>query len=164
MDLYIRRAREEEIPLLAEMDRAVFSPPDALSEEDFCDPDFENFIILLDSTAIGSTILAPNRGITKRYDDPLPVEEGVVYIISTALIPEFQEQGIGSIVKAWQIAYARRNGFKKIITNVRKSNLASLALNMKFGLRVTQLIPEYYNPEGDSEFREGTFVLQLKVV
>lgn len=43
---------------------------------------------------------------------------------------------MGSILKAWQIAYARTHGFTKIVTNARKSNSASIRLNLKFGFTV----------------------------
>ncbi len=163
MNISITAVGAERIALLAEMDKLIYGKADAFSEKDFEDPDYKNFLVTLDDAPIGSTVLAPNKGVAESYDAPLPEADGTLYIISTAILPQFQRQGIGSIIKAWQIAYARRNAFKKIVTNTRASNLASIALNQKFGFRIARTIPEYYNPDDAGEPREDTIVLQLDI-
>lgn len=145
MNLLIRAVSSDEVPLLADMDRVIYSPPDVFSEENFNDPDYTNFLILLNNSPIGSTVLAHHKSVGASYDAPLPSVEKTLYIVSTAFLPEFQSRGFGSIVKAWQIAYARYYGFKTIITNIRASNARSIALNSKFGLRFTGVIHRYYN-------------------
>src|SRR4051794_5053434 len=47
---------------------------------------------------------------------------GSLYIASTGLLPKFQGQGFGSLMKAWQICFARQHGFTRIVTNVRRRN------------------------------------------
>jgi len=163
MNVSIVAADAEHIALLAKMDALIYVKADAFSEEDFKDPDFKNFLVRLDDEPVGSTVLAPNKGETESYDALLPEVEGTLYIISTAILPQFQRQGIGSIVKAWQIAYAKRNGFKKIVTNARVSNKGSIALNKKFGFQMIRIIPEYYNPDYAGGPREDTIVLQLDI-
>ena len=82
---------------------------------------------------------------------------GTLFIASTAIIPELHRMGFGSIWKSWQIAYARMHGFSEIVTNVRKSNVASLRLNQKFGFIVMKEVRNSY-PDG-----ETALVLQYRV-
>ncbi len=67
-----------------------------------------------------------------------------LYIASTAILPEKQGIGFGQLLKAWQIAYARSNGFKRIVIHTRKSNRAMIAVNRKFGFRVVRTVAGYY--------------------
>ena len=158
MDIAIIAASEDDIPLLAELDKAIYLPADAFSEKDFMDPDYKNFLLFLDEDPIGSTVLAPHKTIAESYSAPLPSAEGTLYIISTAILPQFQRSGFGSIVKAWQIAYARRNNFQRIVTNTRVSNRGSIALNQKFKFRITRVITNYY-----SDPSEDAFALELDI-
>jgi L-amino acid N-acyltransferase YncA len=66
------------------------------------------------------------------------------YIATTGILPGYQGKGLGSLMKAWQIAYAKKRGYSCLIANARKSNAASIALNRKFGFRITKTVPDYY--------------------
>jgi ribosomal protein S18 acetylase RimI-like enzyme len=66
------------------------------------------------------------------------------YIATTGILPEYRRQGLGSLMKAWQIAYAKRLGYRCLVAHARASNLASIALNEKFGFRITRILPGYY--------------------
>jgi len=158
LNIAIRATNNDDIPLLAELDKAIYLPADAFSEEDFMDPDYKNFLLFLDNIPIGSTVLAPHKTVAESYSAPLPSAEGTLYIISTAILPQFQRSGFGSIVKAWQIAYARRNNFQRIVTNTRVSNRGSIALNQKFKFRITRVITNYY-----SDPSEDAFALELDI-
>ncbi len=69
---------------------------------------------------------------------------GSLYIVSTGLLPEFRGMGFGQLLKQWQICYARRHGFTRMVTNSRKSNKAMISLNQKTGFRTVLTIPNYY--------------------
>ena len=85
-----------------------------------------------------------------------PKLPGSLYIASTGILPRFQRQGLGQLFKSWQLAYAHRHHFTRIVTNTRKSNAAMIALNRKFGFRTIRTTPGYYaNP------REATTVMEL---
>lgn len=47
-------------------------------------------------------------------------------------------------MKAWQIAYAKNKGYTCLIAHARESNTGSIALNTKFGFRITKTLPGYY--------------------
>lgn len=83
---------------------------------------------------------------------------GTLYIASTGILPEFRGRGLGALLKSWQISYARRHGFKRVITNTRKSNRPMIELNKKFGFTVLRTTPDYY---GDP--RESTVVMELRL-
>jgi ribosomal protein S18 acetylase RimI-like enzyme len=67
-----------------------------------------------------------------------------LYIATTGILPKFQRKGLGALMKAWQIAYARHHGFERLVTHMRKSNQAIIALNRRFGFRVIRTVEGYY--------------------
>jgi RimJ/RimL family protein N-acetyltransferase len=71
-------------------------------------------------------------------------QRGTLYIQSTGLRPQFRGKGLGGQVKAWQIDYARRHGFHRIVTNCRASNSAMISINKKFGFQPIRTTPGYY--------------------
>ncbi len=81
---------------------------------------------------------------------------GSLYIASTGILPEFQGMGFGRLLKNWEVLYARHHGFRRIVTNTRKSNSTMIALNKKFGFRITRTTPRYY-----SHPVEATVVMEL---
>jgi len=81
-----------------------------------------------------------------------------LYIATTGILPAFQRLGFGGLMKAWQIAWARRNKFKRLIAHTRKSNAAMIALNKKFGFRQVKSIPGYYEDPP-----EPAIVMEMKL-
>jgi GNAT superfamily N-acetyltransferase len=145
-----------EAEAISEMDKKIFLPSDA-----FDDParweGYECFWIVVDGQVAGSVALAPNRdfGGSWEKDTLCP---GCLFIVTTGILPEFQRRGVGSFVKAWQIDFAKRNGFARISTNFRKSNLGSLRLNTNFGFKVVDEVPGYF-----SDPDEPTIVMELEL-
>ena len=81
---------------------------------------------------------------------------GSLFIVSTGILPRFQGQGWGRLMKSWQICFARRNGFHRIVTNVRSRNKAIIDLNKSFGFRRLRKSPGYYHGPSDA-----TVVMEL---
>lgn len=72
------------------------------------------------------------------------------YIATTGILPKFRRQGLGSLMKTWQIARARRKKYTCLIAHVRAGNAASLRLNEKFGFRIARRLAAWYrDPEED---------------
>ena len=69
---------------------------------------------------------------------------GSLYIASTGILPQHQGKGFGLRFKRWQIAWARRHGFTRIVTNCRKSNRAIIRLNQKVGFNILQTTTSNY--------------------
>jgi len=90
-----------------------------------------------------------------RGDGENAAQPGTVYIQSTGLLRAYRGRGLGKRIKEWEIEYAKRNGFRRIVTNCRESNAAMIAINKKFGFRAIRSTPEYY------EDGETTVVMEL---
>jgi ribosomal protein S18 acetylase RimI-like enzyme len=83
--------------------------------------------------------------------------KGSLYIATTGILPDYRHRGFGTLLKAWEIGYARFHGFRRIVANSRKSNAAMIALNRKFGFRVIRTVARYY-----AEPVEAAVVMELK--
>jgi len=93
-----------------------------------------------------------------REDGWNPSKKKTLYIATTGLLPDYQGQGLGALLKAWEIAWARRNGFTRIVTNTRGRNKRMIDLNLRFGFRIVRTTPRYYAEPTDS-----TVVMELKL-
>ncbi len=137
-------ARIEMRSLLA-FDRAVFRaadrfPPDYWRE-------LESYWLLIDDVKAGCCAF--------EFDAPA---KGSLYIATTGIHPRFQSQGLGRLMKSWQISFARRNGFHRVVAHVRAKNEAMIALNKSFGFRSLRTIPRYYSRPPDS-----AVVMELRI-
>jgi ribosomal protein S18 acetylase RimI-like enzyme len=67
-----------------------------------------------------------------------------LYISTTGILPRYRRMGYGQLMKAWQIAYAHRHGYQRLVTHTRESNAPMIALNRRFGFRVARTTRNYY--------------------
>ena len=123
-----------ELRSLVTFDRKVFGS-DAFHREMW--QDFEAWWMLVDGVKAGCSAF-------ERHEP----ERGSLYIATTGILPRLQGRGLGRLMKAWQIAWARHHGFKRIVATHRAGNKAMIALNQSFGFRrIGKKIPGYYeNP------------------
>jgi ribosomal protein S18 acetylase RimI-like enzyme len=77
-------------------------------------------------------------------DKENPHRRGSLYIATTGILPQFRGKGFGTLLKAWQLSYARHHAFSRIVTNTRKSNKAMISLNRQFGFKIVRTTPRYY--------------------
>jgi ribosomal protein S18 acetylase RimI-like enzyme len=78
-----------------------------------------------------------------------------LYISTTGILPKYRGMGFGQLMKAWQVAYARRLGYRRLVTHTRKSNAAMIALNERFGFCIVRTTPGYYEePSEEAVFME----------
>ena len=130
---------------LAALDRRMFPAEDIFSAHAFCAKELHCFWILHNDDHIGSTVMLHHCGLAPNWETDCPKERGTMYVTSTGLLPKFQNRSFGSIVKAWQIAYAREEKYRRIVTNARVSNMGSIKLNRKFGFRGLGVLANFYN-------------------
>jgi ribosomal protein S18 acetylase RimI-like enzyme len=155
MLLEFRRALvPEEIPALRKLDLEIFGK-DAFEEELWFG--LEPYWILVDGAVAGCAAFALDTEFQEdlREDDENVPCRGTLYIQTTGLLQAYRGQGLGKRIKEWQIEFARRNGFQRIITNCRESNAAMIAINEKYGFRAIRTTPGYY------EDGEATVVMEL---
>lgn len=155
MKLDIRRAYPVERWILCALDKIIFSEEDAFSNiDDWIG--LETFFILVNNYIVGSIALKSDADVASSWNKEGPKCPGTLYIISTAVAPNWQGQGIGDFAKKWEIEYAKIHNFQRIVTNARASNVKSIRLNQKYGFKIIKTMPNYY---GD----EDSLVLELKL-
>jgi ribosomal protein S18 acetylase RimI-like enzyme len=131
-----------ELRSLMAFDRKVFSGADVFDAETWRAT--EPYWLLVDGVKVGCCAFERNTDVGGRG------KKGSLYISTTGILPKYQGLGYGTLLKAWEVAYARRNGFKRILTVTRKKNGAMIRLNRKFGFRRVRSIPRYYNAPVES--------------
>lgn len=127
----------------------AFAPEDWLSLESYwivVDGRVAGCAAFIHDVEFGEDLLGDGENVEQR---------GTLYIQSTGLRREYRGQGLGTRVKEWQIEYARRNGFRRMVTNCRESNAAMIAINERSGFRAIRKTPGYY-ADG-----EATVVMEL---
>jgi len=117
----------------------------------------ESYWILVDGSVAGCAAFIHHADFQEdlREDAQNAPQPGTFYIQSTGLLPQYRGQGLGHRIKAWQIEYAKQNGFRRIVTNCRESNAAMISINKKSGFQRTRTTPDYY------EDGEATVVMEL---
>jgi ribosomal protein S18 acetylase RimI-like enzyme len=147
---------------LRAFDRKTFPPSDLFSIEDW--KEYESYWMIIDGTTVGCCAFQKHVDFQEDIRPKAtgcglnPRMQGSLYISTTGILPKYQGAGLGSLFKSWQIAYARRNGFHRIVTNTRSRNARMIALNRKFGFRILRTTPGYYRDPTDS-----TVVMELRV-
>jgi GNAT superfamily N-acetyltransferase len=135
-----RAVLPRDLDALVAFDRSVFSKADAFDAGYW--EQLESFWMMVDAERAGCC--AFERDADFQDNCAIARRKGSLYIVSTAISRERQRQGLGERFKRWQIAWARRHGFARIVTNSRQSNRAMIRLNEKFGFRITRVTGQNY--------------------
>lgn len=151
---FVRADVEREMRRLQDFDRKIFSPADRFPAAYWraC----EVWWMTAGGRRAGCCALQRDTDFFDDIADEDRAAKGVLYISSTAIRPAMQGRGLGRVMKAWQVAYARHHGFRRIVTNTRASNERMIRLNQQFGFRIVRTTPDYY-----AEPDEPTVVLEL---
>jgi GNAT superfamily N-acetyltransferase len=153
MVLEFRRAvLPEEALELWKLDVEIFGK-DAFQPEDWLT--LASYWVVVDGRVAGCAAFVHEADFQEdlREDGQNAAQPGTVYIQSTGLLRAYR--GLGKRIKAWQIEYARGNGFRRMVTNCRESNARMISINEKFGFRAIRSTPGYY-ADG-----EATVVMEL---
>ena len=152
-----RVALPDEMRSLLLFDRKTFSPVDRFPASYW--KVIESYWMLVDGVKVGCCGFEKHVDFTDEAGDEsdyLERRKGSLYISTTGILPKYQHMGFGQMLKAFQVAHAKRRGFERLVTNARGRNAAMIRLNEKFGFRVVRVIPEYYADPVDS-----TVVMEL---
>jgi ribosomal protein S18 acetylase RimI-like enzyme len=140
---------------LVTFDRKVF-PADCFPPSQW--KHFDSYWLLIDDKRVGCCGFEEHVDFQQdiREDGVNPSRPGSLYIASTGIAPRFQHKGFGQLLKAWQVAYARHHGFRRIVTNTRNRNVSMIRLNQKFHFQAVRTTPGYYQNPADA-----TVVMEL---
>jgi GNAT superfamily N-acetyltransferase len=145
-----------EIRGLMAFDRKVF-PSSDLFDADYWKACVVYWLIV-DGVKVGCCAFEEHVDFQDDLSDGNPPRKGSLYIASTGILPKLQGKGLGTLLKSWQICYARHYGFKRIVTNTRGRNTTMIVLNQQFGFRIIRTTPHYYSDPPDS-----TVVMNLRL-
>src|SRR5258706_3514064 len=156
MQITFRKALPSELQSLLAFDHAVFKRSDWFDDEDWTL--FESWWMIADGVHAGCCAFEKHVDFQEdlHRGRPNPRLRGSLYIASTGILPRLQGKGLGVLLKSWQISYARRYRFTRIVSNTRKSNLRMIRLNRKCGFKVIRTTRGYYHDPVES-----TVVMEL---
>lgn len=72
------------------------------------------------------------------------------HLMNLAVVPEYQKRGIGSVLLTRLIKVAKQNGVRRIILEVRPSNLSARRFYRKFGFQEIGVRKEYYTESAEN--------------
>ena len=144
----------DEVDELRRVDLEIFGK-DAFEEELWYS--VQPYWIVVDGRVAGCAAFVHDVDFEEdlREDDENVPRRGTVYIQTTGLLRAYRGQGLGRRIKEWEIEYARRNGFRRVVTNCREGNAAMISINEKYGFRAIRRTSGYY------EDGEATVVMEL---
>ena len=158
MKLEFLKAGTKDLRRLMAFDHAVFPESDWFDTD--CWKTYESWWMLVDGVRAGCCAFERHVDFQEdlRRDGRNPRLRGSLYIASSGILPRLQGKGLGAVLKTWQIAYAQRHGFTRIVANTRKSNVRMIGLNRRFGFKVIRTTRDYYHDPA-----EATVVMELSI-
>jgi GNAT superfamily N-acetyltransferase len=115
-------------------DHKVFPQPDWFDPDDW--DSLESYWMLANGRKVGCCAFGRDADLENNPEDASQRRRGSLYIASTGILPSHQRRGLGERFKLWQIAWARRHGFTRIVTNSRRSNRHMIHVNEKYGFKI----------------------------
>ena len=147
----------DELKRLVAFDHKVFRKADWFTKSDWLQ--CESYWMIVDGVTVGCCGFEHHVDFQDGQENENPPLRGSLYISTTGVLPQFQGKGFGPLLKSWEIAYARRNGFTRIVTHHRASNRRMIELNKKFGFRIIRRRKAVYYEDPE----EPTVVMELKL-
>ncbi|MEM1705369.1 MAG: GNAT family N-acetyltransferase [Thermosphaera sp.] len=143
--LRIRRFRRDDLESVLIVERECFSESERFDQLTF------TYYLRLDSIFLiaewcDKSVVGYALGF---FEDPM-----TVHLASIAVRPLFRRRGIGERLIEEFESIAREKGAKKIVLEVRVSNVVALNMYRKRGYRVVKRLPRYYG------FEDGYYMVK----
>jgi GNAT superfamily N-acetyltransferase len=142
---------------LVAFDHKVFRRSDWFRSDDW--DRYESYWMLVNGRRVGCCAFERAADFEVDPEKDSASRSGSLYIASTGILPQHRGKGFGVRFKRWQLAWARRRGFTRIVTNCRRSNRAIIRLNEKFGFLILQTTKGNYYRQPP----EPAVVMELKL-
>ena len=148
----------KEMPSLLSFDREVFRAADRFDATYW--KELVSYWLLVDEERAGCCAFEANVDFTGdiRDDGTNARLDGSLLLATAGILPTFRGIGLGQMLVYWQICYARRHGFRRVVANVRSRNAAIIDLTRKLGFKVIRTTPGYY-----SDPQDATVVIELRL-
>lgn len=137
--MIIKEMIEENIPQIAEIEKASFSKPwsEKSITESFLSQSNIFFVAEINGKIVGYI------GMT------LSIDEG--YILNVAVLPQYRKQGVGRKLVESLISFGENNKLVFITLEVRESNIPAISLYTQYGFSQVGKRKNYYsNPSEDA--------------
>ena len=102
----------------------------------------------------GSIVVASSRGEIVGYAIGIIREDNLGHIISIAVDGKIRRHGVGESLLRELIARLSKGGVKRILLEVRKTNIEAKRLYQKFGFETKKEITGYYKDGESAEVME----------
>lgn len=158
MDVEFKKCNpSRELARLRAFDRKVFPKGDLFSTDEWLQ--YCSYWMIVEEKAVGCCAFQHNVDFQEdiRDDEGNERLKGSLYVATTGILPEYQGKGLGQLLKAWEVAYAKHHDFTRIVTNTRKKNTRMISLNQRFGFYIIRETRGYYSNPADS-----TVVMELR--
>jgi ribosomal protein S18 acetylase RimI-like enzyme len=155
---FVKAALPQDLKRLVAFDHKVFRKADLFRKSDW--PLYQTYWMCVSGVQVGCCAFQHDVDFDPNPDhDESPPLKGSLYIATSGIHPRFQGVGFGSLLKAWEIAYARYHGFHRLVTNHRPSNKRMIQLNKNYGFRIIRRPKAIYYEDPE----EPTIVMERKL-
>jgi len=143
----IRKANvPKEIPLLNRLERATFSS-DFVSSSSW--KKYKPYVVFWKSKLIGYVAVQPHVGLYSYKTKTHKKKRGVLHLTSMGITPPFRGKGIGALLMAWVMVYAKLGRFRSINATTRASNRPIISLLRTYRFKNVKKINKFY-PDGET--------------
>ena len=138
------------MPSLLSFDREVFGAADRFDATYW--KELVSYWLLVDGERAGCCAFEANVDFTGdiRDDGTNARLDGSLLLATAGILPTFRGLGLGQMLVYWQICYARRHRFWRVVANVRSKNATIIGLTRKLGFKVIRTTPGYYSDPTDA--------------
>lgn len=147
----VNTGNSTELTTLISMDRMIFPDEVPFPKELWTDPAVQSHFVQDLGSRVGYiTAELDVHPAARESDDSIPCK-GAVFIISGGILKPFQGRGYATTMMKWCVSDAPfLSGRTHLVSTVRKSNKAALAMNRRAGFEPAKTLPGYYENGEDA--------------
>lgn len=153
----IRKADpQKDTALLNRMEKIIFPVDYCVFDQKTWKEYKETYIFFVRNIPIGHLTLQRNVYVKSYTSTEGEKKKGALHILSIGVLPRFQKKGLGSLMVAWVIAYAKIGKFISINATSRESNHPMINTFQRFGFQTKTKLKKFY-PDDEDAIREEMF-------
>ena len=126
------------LPAVFELEQKLFSG------EEWSQEQFESEMELVPESRM--YWVAKLEGVVVGYFGLILIDD-FADVATIAVVPEIRRKGVASKMIETMLVEAKRRGMKRMLLEVRTTNVAAIALYKRFGFEIIAERPNYYGPD-----------------